>query len=243
MGFTAVVAKNGITLQSDGSGVLEVVEGKARRSKQKLKVNVDELVKGDEVEGVEFIFKLNPLSNINFVKWVPQPANAQGKSYPKLEPADPLTSVFEASFFLAGSVGAAYLAIFENAEKFGLPANIADGFKANLELNETKVVLALAKGLETIPAAKLPNALMPLFDDAEAVTSTLSFPVPATGGSFGGGKSAQSEADRISDRVAFIKAAVKVDSPEQILFVELNGLISSSAKEFTFVDLLDLLLK
>lgn len=214
MGFYANRTKAGTKLVLDGAGgTLKVLSGKARPSTTKASKDDGNIKKGDEISGIEFILLLADSENIKGqIYQQPQGGDKYGKYIPDPQP---LVFPLVASFFLPGKIGEAYIKFFANAEKLGLPSDIADGFSGSLSISDTKYTdLILADDY-----SKPEGTLGMFLDDAQKVECKLDFLVPSTNN--GGGSKSQSESERILDRIAFVKKLLTSGSDEELLLTEL----------------------
>jgi hypothetical protein len=217
MGFFVNRTKAGYTLLSDGTGgLLNVVSGKAKPATQKAKRDDGAIKKGDTINGIEFIIEIADSENLT-----PQ-VYEQGKdgNYGKyVTDSQPLVFPLKCTLFVAGECGESYLALFNNAEALGLSSDIMSGFKAELNIGENKHTRSLVKG----DFKAVPGILGMQFDNAEKIDCKLDFVAPVTSGAYGGGAKAQTEGEKLVERIAFINAVLSDASPEQQLFVKLLG--------------------
>ncbi len=220
MSFILTRKKAGNTLElNNGGGTLKVLSGKVKAHTIKAKKDDGTIKKGDNIEGVEFAINIVVGNNIEAQKY--QQAGA-GEKYGKYVPdTDPLPATIEVTLFVpknAGGLG--YLAFFDNCEKLGLPAGLKDGFAGTLNIGESAYTEQMENGDFT---TKIPSVLLMLLDDAAKVDCAIEFSAPYVASTFGG-KSGQSEVDKLNDRMKFIEGLLTDSSPEQKLFVKLLGL-------------------
>jgi hypothetical protein len=217
MSFIAKRNKSGTVLEINGAGgTLNVLSGKAKASSIKARKDDGKIKKGDTIEGVEFAFEIAESGNIE--GQIYQQATGDEKYGKYVPDTQPLVFPLKCSLFVSGECGQAYLALFANAEKLGLPEGIQDGFKGQMTIGENKHTAALVAG----DFSKAVQIVGMLLDGCEKVTCAIDFPTPYSGGN-GGGKS-QSEAEKLSDRIKFVEALLTDASTEQLLFVKLLGI-------------------
>lgn len=225
MGFLANRNSKGTTLiPESGGGGLKVISGKAKAANQKAKKDEGTIKKGDTINGIEFALEIADSGNIKGQIFEQGKDGAYGKYIPDPQP---ITYPLKCTLFVSGNCADAYLALFKNAEVFGLPANIIDGFSADLNIGENKYTIAAAN--EDFKNADGIKGM--LFDNAQAVNCSLEFSSPYT--SNGGGKGGQSEAEKLADRLKFAEALMTDSSPEQQAFVKF---VAANGGEITLLD-------
>jgi hypothetical protein len=232
MGFLSNRTKAGNTLLDDGKGgTLRVIIGKAKAKTVKAKKDNGTIKKGDDIHGVEFVFELADSGNIK--GQIYQQAQGDEKYGKYIPDPEPLVFPLKCSFFLDGDCATAYLKLFENTDKLGLPEGLIGGFKGDMTIGENKYVTQLLNNDFNKPD----GILGMLLDNVEKVSCPLDFPVPIVG-SYGGGAKSQTESERLADCIKFIEAVLTDASPEQVVYVKLAALHEG----LTIVNFLELML-
>lgn len=229
MGFILKQLNSGNKLESDGKGGnLSVISGKAKSASVKAWKDEGSVKKGDEIPGIEFTVELKNRGNI-----IAQTYDASNKKF--VPSAAVVPDIIKATLFVPGDNGLAYLKVLSSLELSQkvdiLPATadklLIDGFSGVLMIGESSEVTAVMNDDWLKPE----RIKMFLFDEFETKDCNLEFSAPPTGYKNGG--SAQSEKDKLSDRVNFIQAVLTDASSEQQLFVQLLAIDGTiTHKEF-----------
>jgi hypothetical protein len=217
MPFILKQLSNRNILESDGKGGnLTVLSGKAKAASVKAWKDEGTVKKGDPIEGIELTLTLKNRGNVTG-----QTYEASTKKY--IPSNTPVSDTFNATLFIAGNNGLAYLKVLSSIElskKIGILPDDADkplidGFSGILLVGENDLFTDVMNDEFT----KSTHIKMFLFDEFEPRDCNLEFAAPTTG--YKAATSNQTEKEKLGDRVNFIQAVTMDGSVEQTLFIKL----------------------
>jgi hypothetical protein len=232
MGLILKQLNKGNEIVSDGKGgTLTVLNGKGKLATTKAWKDEGTIKKGDDIHGIEFVLELKNAGNVI--------AQTYDKDTKKFIPSlTPVPDIFKATLFLSGLNGDAYKKVLPDLElskKLGLlPADhpvdgklLIDGFSGKLTVGENDQMTQLMADDFT----KAGHFKITIFEEFELKDCSFDFAAPSAG--YKGGGSAQSEKDKLSDRVNFVQGVLTDASTEQQLFVKLLAIDGTiTHKEF-----------
>jgi hypothetical protein len=236
MGFILKKLASGSRLESDGKGGnLGVISGKGKPASIKAWKDEGTIKKGDEIPGIELTIELSDRGNI-----VGQVYDQSTKKF--LPDSAPISYPLKTTLFIPGTCGLAYLKVLSDVAisqeleilKETDTTPLINGFKGVLLISEHDLFNALVDG----DYSKKKHIKMFIFDEFEPVDCKLDFAVATP--YKGGGSNSQSEADRLKDRISFVRLALTSDSEAEQLFVK--AMQHNVGGEMNFIGFISLIL-